>query len=522
MDGGVMGQVKYYRYNIKQQIHSLEFKNKFFYLKNLGISRYGLCLAEAELLAGIANSYFQNELLDIPENYFSISLYKDLRSNKKQNLNSLPKIPVNIPAFSHHELEIYQNFGLQGLQTYRIVNILDSTAYQNAQIDISLLAKVVNITPKSIRARLIPLLKSGIKIPLTYLSDKWSSTNPLFRYSHALINFFLLDVNEEQILKNLFISKSEWNFLLFQFFQFSYHLSLFSGFPSPLSEELFAFKKEICKTSKYRDLTKLYSPVFKDTDDSLNKRDIFFNTLKSYFSFSNALIIDYIDLLENEAFKSNKTRRDGEVIFYAVSETTISGTPLAETELKPVTLSFWSFDDQEPQSAYHTIQRKWNKAVRYSLQAQNQNANLTQYDLSYLLGVSVAVIKNLMKKNKQIHIPTRGNAHDIGPGVSHGQQIIKLYLEGYTETEIKFKTNHNYDSIENYLVNFTKVVGLTDLGLNLHQIRMTTKMTYNLATKFKEIYREFDTDQFAWILAKIRNNFHGKVKKSLSIKWSRL
>jgi len=58
-----------------------------------------------------------------------------------------------------------------------------------------------------------------------------------------------------------------------------------------------------------------------------------------------------------------------------------------------------------------------------------------------------------------------------------------------------------------------KVVGLTDLGLNLHQIRMTTKMTHNLADKYKKIYQEFDTDQFAWILAKIRNNFHGKNKK---------
>jgi len=517
-----MGQVKHYRYNIKQQIHSLKFKNKFFYLKNLGISRYGLCLAEAELLAGIADSYFQNELLDIPENYFSISLYKYLGSNKKQNLNNLPRIFVTIPAFSHHELEIYQNQGLQALQTYRIVNMLDSMAYQNAMIDINLLAKVVNIAPKSIRTRLASLLKSGVKIPLTYISGKWSSTNTLFRYTHALKNFFLLDINEDQILKTLFISKSEWNFLLFEFFQFSYGLCSFSGFPSALSQEFFSVKKDICKTQKYHELTKLYSPVGTDVNASLNKRDIFFNTLKRYFSFSNALIIDYIDLLENEAFKSNKTRRHGEVVFYAVSDSTISGTPLAETELKPVTLSFWSSDDNEPQSPYHTTLRKWNKAVRYSLQAQNQSANLTQYDLSYLLGVSVAVVKNLMKKHKQIHIPTRGNAHDIGPGVCHAEQIIKLYLEGYTETEIKFKTNHTYNSIENYLINFTKLVGLTDLGLNLHQIRMTTKMTYNLAAKFKKIYQEFDTDQFAWILAKIRNNFHGKIKKNLRIKWGLL
>lgn len=110
------------------------------------------------------------------------------------------------------------------------------------------------------------------------------------------------------------------------------------------------------------------------------------------------------------------------------------------------------------------------------------------------MGVSVAVVKDLMKKNHALHIPTRGNAHDIGPGVSHAEKIIRLYLEGYTETEIKFKTGHSYDSIEKYLLNFTKVVGLTDLGFNLHQIRMTTRMTYNLALKFKDIYQKFNIE----------------------------
>jgi len=209
-----MGQKKYYRYNIKQLIHSLEFKNKYYYLKNLNLSRYGLCLAEAELLAEIANNYYQNELLEIPENHFTISLYKNISSNKKQNLNDLPKTTVNIPAFSHYELEMYQLHGLQALQTYRIITMLDNIAYQNAMIDINLMAKIVNITPKSIRERITPLLEAGVKVPLTYLSHKWFSDTPLFRYSRALEDFFLHNIDEGKVLEKFLISKSEWNFLL--------------------------------------------------------------------------------------------------------------------------------------------------------------------------------------------------------------------------------------------------------------------------------------------------------------------
>ena len=130
------------------------------------------------------------------------------------------------------------------------------------------------------------------------------------------------------------------------------------------------------------------------------------------------------------------------------------------------------------------------------------------------MGSSVGVIKQLLKIHKSTLIPTRGNIHDIGPGISHAENIIKLYLQGYTETEIKFKTGHCYESIENYLKNFTKVVGLTDLGLNLNQIRMSARISAHLALKFNEIYKKFNKPSYGWILAKIRNNFNCTIKKN--------
>jgi hypothetical protein len=120
-----MGRAKYFRANIKEQINSLQYKSEYFYLKNINISRYGLCLAEAELLAEIANDYYQNELLEIPENCFAISLYQNFHSKKKQKLQSLPRKTVNIPTFSHYETDIYLQYGLKALQNHRIVNILE-------------------------------------------------------------------------------------------------------------------------------------------------------------------------------------------------------------------------------------------------------------------------------------------------------------------------------------------------------------------------------------------------------------
>ena len=509
-----MGRPKYYRFNIKQQINSLQYKTKYFYLKNINMSRYGLCLAEAELLADITNNYYQHNLLKIPENHFPISIHDTFNSGKKCNLNELPQKIVNIPAYSHHELEIYQDFGLKALQNNRIVNILDAIIFQDAKIDINLLAKLVNITPKSIRVRMAPLLKAGVRLPLTYLSSKWKIQHQMYRYTLALNNFFIHQVNEGDILKNLLITKNEWSYLLFNFYQFSYQQNDVNYFPKSLVDELQTLITDIKQAPRYLEYSHLYPKINSENDHLINSKNTFWNTLKQYFSFSNALVTDYMNFIEQEAATINHHRKHGEIIYYAVSANTISGTQLAHCDFVPIKLTFFAEDDKRPDSPYETTTRKWNKASRYSIQAQHQKANLSQYDLAFLLGISLNVIKNLMQTHSNKTLPTRGNIHDIGPGVSHAEKIINLYLQGYTETEIRLKTGHSYESIENYLRNFTKVVGLTDLGLNLHQLRMTAKITYNLAKKFYDIYKKYDTPEYAWIMAKIRNDFNHTIKKN--------
>jgi DNA-binding Lrp family transcriptional regulator len=509
-----MGRPKYYRFNIKQQINSLQYKTKFYYLKNMNISRYGLCPAEAELLADIANNYYQHKLLKIPENHFSISVHDNFKSDKKCNLNELPQKIVNIPAYSHYELEVYQDFGLKALQNYRIVNILDAIIFQDARIDMNLLAKLVNITPKSIRQRIDPLLKAGIRLPLTHISTKWDIPSRMYRYSRAIYDFFMNRVNEGKIMKNFFITKNEWSCLLFNFFQFSYGHSSLCFFPKSLADELQTIKKQVKESPRYVEYSNLFPKINAENEALLDSKHTFLNTLKQYFSFSNALAADYLNFIEQEAANINQHRKQGEIIYYAVSANTIAGTQLIQSDFVPIKLTIFAEDDKLPVSAYETKTRKWNKAARYSIQAQHQTANLSQYDLAYLLGISLSVIKKLMQQHNNNILPTRGNIHDIGPGVSHAEKIINLYLQGYTETEIKLKTGHSYESIENYLRHFTKVVGLTDLGLNLHQLRMTAKITFNLAKKFYDIYKKHDTPEYTWIMAKIRNDFNHTIKKN--------
>lgn len=66
----------------------------------------------------------------------------------------------------------------------------------------------------------------------------------------------------------------------------------------------------------------------------------------------------------------------------------------------------------------------------------------------------------------------------MGSTLSHAEKIIALYMDGYTETEIKRRTGHSYDSIENYLWNFSRAICLTERGMPLPAIRRAAVDNY--------------------------------------------
>lgn len=87
----------------------------------------------------------------------------------------------------------------------------------------------------------------------------------------------------------------------------------------------------------------------------------------------------------------------------------------------------------------------------------------------------------------------------MGPAPSHAEKIISLYLQGYTETQIKRRTGHNYESIERYIDTFTKVVGLLEKeGLTPAEIRKILSCSRRLVNKYIELYYQFNTAEYQW------------------------
>ena len=75
---------------------------------------------------------------------------------------------------------------------------------------------------------------------------------------------------------------------------------------------------------------------------------------------------------------------------------------------------------------------------------------------------------------------------------------------GYTETEIVRRTGHSYDSVERYLLDFSKVVYLIEQGLPLPAIRKTTDFSKRLVEKYHSLYQKYKVKDYEFAMAKIR------------------
>ena len=89
--------------------------------------------------------------------------------------------------------------------------------------------------------------------------------------------------------------------------------------------------------------------------------------------------------------------------------------------------------------------RAFNRArfARWCFEAYEQGGVLTQLDLSLLSGLSANYISQALREYEAetgTIVPTRGTVHDIGPSVTHKQDLLSFDLTGVQRCAPKAKT----------------------------------------------------------------------------------
>lgn len=185
----------------------------------------------------------------------------------------------------------------------------------------------------------------------------------------------------------------------------------------------------------------------------------------------------------------------GQMTFLAVSADVPPGRAVVSSQRIPVHLTMDTKEDVERLAQGVAVYRR-GKIKRLTQEAYAQEALLTHEDLARLLCTSLSSIKRdirLLQGQGEL-IPTRGQMRDIGPGVSHKRQIVRLFLDGYTYSEIEMRTRHTIASIHRYIDGFTRVVRLTAKGLSKSEIRIATGTSERVIGEYQELYQATPAD----------------------------
>jgi len=235
------------------------------------------------------------------------------------------------------------------------------------------------------------------------------------------------------------------------------------------------------------------------------------------------LFLSYFDL-----YFGNQ-RKEGQIVFHAISKDVPPGVPVDEMNLIPVTLSIYDSDDCTVKDQQELLDKR---IVRISNEAYTKGALLTQADISILLGESTKTISRHMiaLEKKGELVPTRGKWKDIGPGVSHKKKILELYLKGYEYTEIERKTKHSGEAIMRYVKDFARILVLTEEGYEDQELRMITGLSEKTIQEYKELIETYSTEEFHERLDQLHSIFGKKevhrrkektILKSESGRWSK-
>ena len=144
-----------------------------------------------------------------------------------------------------------------------------------------------------------------------------------------------------------------------------------------------------------------------------------------------------------------------------IDEFPAKGKSMAQTKLIPVVIDIISDSDiKDMRKPMRFREIRLKRVERWTNQAFEQGATLSQLDLAVLLSVNKATAGNYVREYQSIYnrkLPTRGNIQLIGSGQSHKREIITDYLNGYLVPSICQRTNHSKEAVERYIRDFEAV-----------------------------------------------------------------
>jgi hypothetical protein len=494
-----MGREKEHRQRLKYQVSSVKRKTLESQISVELQGELGMSLAESRLLSRRMVRWLQQRPGFRAPNQIVVeaSAGRDrfVRNGKG------PVRKVRLSPFDEEDLELELDFGLKTMQAGRIARMIEQVFAQDALLSIRKLIRLTNITPTSLRSRLKGLRELGIYIPYLGLSRNGRQEATMLR-STWVLQSYLGGESVIELRRRAAVSKGRFSDLLYSFAVFASQPASSSVVSGREKEEW----HELVRGELPSRIKELF-PAVDITTQSAAESELAVE-LKTEFGMSPVKIQAVSEFLRELEERLSEDRSENAAVYWAVSSREPAGKPLEACALVPVQLTVMDDEDvpdPEQDADFNRVREmKLKKVQRYATEAKRCGGYLTYADLGFLLGIHPAAISNLVQENTGMVIPLRGSECDIGRGVTHRRQIIELFLEMYTETQISDRTGHSYEAIENYIKEFGTVMLLSEQGLPAPMIRKVTGRSVRLVQAYLDLLAQYSKPAYAFRLNYLR------------------
>ena len=209
---------------------------------------------------------------------------------------------------------------------------------------------------------------------------------------------------------------------------------------------------------------------------------------------SRALVRRLGEFLEIYSGNREDSRGAGQVCYPAVAAGERAGKPLRHCLTVPVKLTLLHPDDVQVLHQDGSPALRRVRAARLCHECLRQGAALSHEDISLLLGVEISTVRRMVADcaAESERPPTRGLVDDIGPTVTHKEQVLRLYFRGLLPGRVAARTGHSLGSVERYLGDFARVAALRLQGLTREATARITGMSPSLVQRYLELLEQYE------------------------------
>ena len=193
-------------------------------------------------------------------------------------------------------------------------------------------------------------------------------------------------------------------------------------------------------------------------------------------------------------YEDKRCLQPGQMIHLAVDANEPPGKPMKDYQMKRIVLTLHDRNEDSDCSKLHGTKAKRQQQIcRMTFEAKDQGALLTQEDLGEILGTDSRTIRRDIKeiRERKIIIPTRGQQKDIGPGISHREVAIRMFIEHKEPLEISRAILHSIKAVERYIDVFCRVVYGQRQLMNTLKTALVVGISVTGVEKYLEIYDSY-------------------------------